>query len=82
MRVASVEHFEDEKLVGIIVDYKTAAVIMHLCGYLMSGLSPTRIFDGLGDIDAIREGYEKVSEEQPDCNELCDHYCEFLEEKA
>ncbi len=59
--IADVTHFEDEGLVGLVVDYRVAAVIMWLFGSVSSSDVPTNsMFTSLEDIPHVMEYYEHI----------------------
>lgn len=64
----NVIHFEDEKLVGLVLDYKQAAIVTWLLGSC-SGSNPTsRIFNDLLEISEVEVPYEEIMDEFPDTN--------------
>lgn len=58
---SEVVHFEDEKMVGIVCDYRTAGAIMWLLGYATGGRTqPTSVvFEMLDGIEEVEKWYQK-----------------------
>lgn len=53
--ISEVEHFENEKLVGVVLDYKAAAVLLYLLGECIGSGKTEGMYNAFTRIKEIRD---------------------------